>query len=75
MALPFAESIVEAAGVDWLKNLGSTVRQNPGIVRSEFAALRDTLLPKLISGELRVQDAQRFVGGVDSMDEVDSGRA
>ncbi len=40
-----------------------------------LAALRDTLLPKLISGELRVQDAQRFVDGVDSMDEVDCGRA
>ena len=40
-----------------------------------LAALRDTLLPKLISGELRVRDAQRFVGGVDSVDEVDSGGA
>lgn len=28
------------------------------------AALRDTLLPKLISGELRVQDAERFAAGV-----------
>ena len=25
-----------------------------------FAALRDTLLPKLISGELRIEDAERF---------------
>jgi type I restriction enzyme S subunit len=29
-----------------------------------FAALRDTLLPKLISGELRVPDAERFVEAV-----------
>ncbi|AFM13311.1 restriction modification system DNA specificity domain-containing protein [Turneriella parva DSM 21527] len=29
-----------------------------------LAELRDTLLPKLISGELRVKDAERFVGGV-----------
>ncbi len=29
-----------------------------------LAALRDTLLPKLISGELRVKDAERFVEGV-----------
>jgi hypothetical protein len=36
---------------------------------------RDTLLPKLISGELRVKDAKRFVDGAGSMDEVDSGRA
>jgi type I restriction enzyme S subunit len=28
-----------------------------------LAALRDTLLPKLISGELRVEDAARFGGG------------
>jgi type I restriction enzyme S subunit len=27
-----------------------------------LATLRDTLLPKLISGELRVKDAERFVG-------------
>lgn len=40
-----------------------------------LAALRNTLLPKLISGELRVRDAQRFVGGVDTMNEVDSGGA
>ena len=26
-----------------------------------LATLRDTLLPKLISGELRVRDAQRFI--------------
>ena len=28
-----------------------------------LAALRDTLLPKLISGELRVPDAERLVEG------------
>jgi len=27
----------------------------------EEAALRDTLLPKLVSGELRVKDAERFL--------------
>lgn len=27
-----------------------------------LAEIRDTLLPKLISGELRVKDAERFVG-------------
>ena len=30
-----------------------------------LAAIRDTLLPKLISGELRVPDAERIVGRVD----------
>lgn len=29
-----------------------------------LAALRDTLLPKLISGELRVKDGERFVAEV-----------
>ena len=29
---------------------------------STLAALRDTLLPKLISGELRIKDAERFIG-------------
>jgi type I restriction enzyme S subunit len=28
-----------------------------------LAALRDTLLPKLISGQLRVSHAERFIGG------------
>jgi len=27
-----------------------------------LAAIRDTLLPKLISGELRIRDAERIVG-------------
>jgi type I restriction enzyme S subunit len=28
-----------------------------------LATLRDTLLPKLISGDLRIEDAERFIGG------------
>ncbi len=28
----------------------------------QFAALRDTLLPKLIRGEIRVKDAERILG-------------
>jgi type I restriction enzyme S subunit len=31
---------------------------------STLAAIRDALLPQLISGELRVRDAERFVGSV-----------
>ena len=30
-------------------------------VNTELATLRDTLLPKLISGDLRVPDAERFL--------------
>ena len=33
-----------------------------------LAALRDALLPKLISGEIRIMDAERFVDGVDKVD-------
>jgi len=29
-----------------------------------LAKLRDTLLPKLISGELRIEDAEKMVEGV-----------
>jgi type I restriction enzyme S subunit len=36
-----------------------------------LATLRDTLLPKLISGELRVKDAERFIGRVISLDRLD----
>ena len=37
------------------------IRQNLRQSRT-LAALRDTLLPKLISGELRVPDVERIVG-------------
>jgi len=36
---------------------------NPASVTCAYAALRDALLPKLISGELRVKDAEKFIGG------------
>ena len=29
-----------------------------------IVALRDTLLPKLISGEIRIKDAEKLVGAV-----------
>ncbi|MBI3785549.1 MAG: restriction endonuclease subunit S [Deltaproteobacteria bacterium] len=46
-----------------------------GTVESRaLAALRDTLLPKLISGELRVKDVERFVDRVDTVDEVERAR-
>ncbi len=40
------------------------LREQATLVESRsLAALRDTLLPKLISGELRVKGAERFLGG------------
>jgi len=41
--------------------LWSRIHQNQAEARN-LVAIRDTLLPKLISGELRVKDAERFVG-------------
>lgn len=40
----------------WHDNLHSNIRQS-----ATLAHLRDTLLPKLISGELRLPDAEKFV--------------
>ena len=51
MAQAFTESVVEQAALDWLAGLG---RQR--------LALRNGQLPKLISGELRMPDAERIVG-------------
>ena len=38
--------------------------ENRIIQSRTLAALRDTLLPKLISGKLRVRDAERFIAEV-----------
>jgi hypothetical protein len=46
----FTESIVEGAALAWLESLGRAAK----VESRTLAALRDTLLPKLISGELRV---------------------
>jgi hypothetical protein len=70
------ESVVESAALAWLASLRWAVGHVLGCGLN--AALRDALLPKLISGELRVRDAERFVDGVDSIDsmgEVDGGGA
>jgi type I restriction enzyme, S subunit len=46
---------------DFLAPLDSRISANNEASRT-LAALRDTLLPKLISGELRIKDAERTVG-------------
>ena len=47
----------------------------PSVEFRTLAAMRDTLLPKLISGELRVKDAEKFIveGRRDGRHEPDSG--
>jgi type I restriction enzyme R subunit len=70
----FTESVVEDAALDWLKATGWQIAHGPDITPDMPAAeqadygevvmsqrLRDALLPKLISGELRVKDAERFL--------------
>ena len=45
-----------------VENLFSQILANE-LESQSLTQLRDTLLPKLISGELRVPDAERIVGG------------
>jgi hypothetical protein len=68
MAQAFTKNTAEDTVIAWLENLGYTIKHNPEIVRCESAAerqncgwLHNTLLPKLISGELRAKDTQRFI--------------
>lgn len=56
----FTKSIVEDAALAWLEAIGWAVK----VESRTLVALRDTLLPKLISGALRVKDAERFSGGI-----------
>ena len=70
----FTESTVESAAHAWLSELGWQVKHGPEIApeglfaeRRDFGQvvleqrLRDALLPKLIRGEIRVKDAERFL--------------
>jgi type I restriction enzyme R subunit len=70
----FTESVVEQATLAWLAATGWQIAHAPDIAPGMLAAeradygevvlarrLRDALLPKLISGELRVKDAEKFI--------------
>lgn len=70
----FTESTVEQAALAWLESLGWPVAHGPDVAPDMPAAerfnysevvlahrLRDALLPKLVSGELRVKEAERFL--------------
>jgi type I restriction enzyme R subunit len=69
-----SESIVEEAALAWLEAIGWQVAHGPDLApdgpapeRTDYGQvvleqrLRDALLPKLISGEIRVKDAERFL--------------
>jgi len=55
------ESEVEEAALSWLESLDCAVKRGPDIAQDTLAALRDALLLKLISGEIRINDAEKFV--------------
>jgi len=57
MSGAFTESEVEAAALAWLENVGWRIAHGPDIAPDMLADER------LISGELRVKDAERFVVG------------
>ena len=42
------------------ESLGYLISRDPVIALGELGLLRDTMVPKLISGELRVRDAERI---------------
>jgi hypothetical protein len=53
------ESIVEDAALEWFGKPGYAVGHGPHFHQSRtLATLRDTLLPKLLSGELSVANLQ-----------------
>jgi hypothetical protein len=59
-----AESTVEQSALTWLSELGWQVKHGAEIAPDGLFAelrLRDALLPKLIRGEIRVKDAERFL--------------
>ena len=60
----FNESTVENATIDLLKAIGRQTGCGLNIALVMFATerLRDTLLPKIISGEQQVKDAEKFIG-------------
>jgi len=58
----FTKSVVKEVALAWLESLGYAVLHDPDIAagepaseRQDYSRLRDMLLLKLISGELRVK--------------------
>ena len=55
--IPFAESTIEQAAIDWLKSLGYDYAFGSEIAFDggcKLASLRDSLLQKYMRGEVRV---------------------
>lgn len=69
MSGAFSESVVESAAIAWLEAVGwksahgtDITPEMPAADRADFDEIRDSLLPKLISGKIRVRDAERLIG-------------
>jgi hypothetical protein len=59
------ESIVEDAALEWFGELGYSVGHGPHFRQFRtLARLRDTLLPKLLSGELSVGAGESTIATV-----------
>jgi hypothetical protein len=67
--MSFTESIVEDATLDWFAELGYTIAHGPDLAPGEGASERttcgsvprDTLLPKLLSGVVRVKEVEKIL--------------
>ena len=63
---PSAKSCSDMNTIAKVADMSSAIEKlttSPASKVARVAALRDALLPKLISGELRVEDAEQFIGG------------
>ena len=73
------ESIVEEAALEWLQQVGYTTIGGPDIAPGEPAAecetYRDVVLPKFISGELRVPEVRGFAQKADGVLSAQKGGA
>ena len=54
------KAIIEAI-VSSIDPMFKTIKMNNTLVNQTLTKLRDTLLPKLISGEVRVKDVEKLV--------------
>jgi hypothetical protein len=68
--MSLTESVVEEAALIWLESLGYVAKpgseiasDEPACERQDYGRLRDTLLPKHISGELRVNRFEAVMKG------------
>jgi hypothetical protein len=56
----FTESAIEKTALEWLKDMGYTIVFGGDIaLGNRLASLRDSLLPKLMRGEVRVKDVEK----------------